>query len=371
MASQPTPWWKALQVRPEIVSAAGSIDDVQMSLADAVYATGPTRPAYADVSYYGQITHPTNQLVDLLAKLAIRVGGGEHDYVKAVALTRMNQGMGGGKSHALIGAYHMASSPAEFAKTDVGKLVWEHAKTITGTALPADLGAPVVVVLPADQLQPGVPKKELDGPYAKNLCERFLWRLFSGDANLFQRYQPYPNDKGKIKEALTAVGKPVLILIDEVMDYVGNGLDVAKDAQLTAADMGFLEALADCVNDVPNVASVVVMIDPEIDTTTKALSEQARARQTHLLKELDRNGRNTSVNEDTDFTAILRRRLFTSVPTAELTKATADAFQPVLKDSGWSKTFEAAGAAWLPNWAAEVDRSYPFHPQLVHLAEQE
>ena len=40
MAADVTPWWKALKIRQEILNASGQIDDVQMSLFQAVYGTG-------------------------------------------------------------------------------------------------------------------------------------------------------------------------------------------------------------------------------------------------------------------------------------------------------------------------------------------
>ena len=94
MATTVTPWWKALKIRQEIMSASGQIDDVQMSLFAAVHGTGASRPLYADATYYGEITHPTERLVDLLTEIAIRIGAGE-DYLKARAVTRLDQGMGG------------------------------------------------------------------------------------------------------------------------------------------------------------------------------------------------------------------------------------------------------------------------------------
>ena len=70
--------------------------------------------------------------------------------------------------------------------------------------------------------------QELDGP-ATSLYERFLWRLFSKDYTLYERYLPFFSDKSKIAEALKALNRPVLIIIDEVLDYVGNGLDGANN----------------------------------------------------------------------------------------------------------------------------------------------
>ena len=42
--SKPTPWWKALKLRQEILDASGQIDDVQMSLFQAVHGTGVGPP---------------------------------------------------------------------------------------------------------------------------------------------------------------------------------------------------------------------------------------------------------------------------------------------------------------------------------------
>ena len=361
-----TPWWQALKIREEIVSGSGQIDDVQMSLFQAAYGTGKSRPLYADASYYGDITHPTERLVSLLSEVAIRLGGGS-EYQKARAVTRLDQGMGGGKSHACIGAFHLASNPTSLRQTDLGTQLWAEVRRTLGKELPADLDGPHVVVLACDNMTPGAPVKEHDGP-AETLYERFLWRLFSRDYALFERYQPYYNDKSKIVEALTAINRPVLIVIDEIMDYVGHGLDASGKPDLAAADMGFLRALLDAANEVPNVALLVVMIASD----RMALSEAGEKRRDELNDLLVRNGTPATVTEAGDFAAILRRRLFDRMAPAELVGATAQAFAPVFKDKAWAKgVWDALGSAWLSSWEEEVSRCYPFHPMLVALAQEE
>src|SRR3954454_11495370 len=151
MTTSVTPWWKALKVRQEILNASGQIDDVQMSLFRAVYGIGSDKPPYADAAYYGDITHPTERLSDLLAEIAVRIGSGS-DYLKARAVTRLDQGMGGGKSHACIGAYHLAANPAALLGTELGQQVAKRAKAKTGKDLPVDLNQPHVVVLPCDNM---------------------------------------------------------------------------------------------------------------------------------------------------------------------------------------------------------------------------
>jgi Protein of unknown function (DUF499) len=362
-----TPWWESLKLRAEVLNSAGQIDDVQMSLFRAVYGTGALRPLYAEAAYYGDITYPTERLADLLAEVAIRLGGGQ-DYSKAQALRRLDQGMGGGKSHACIGAFHLGHNPTALAATDLGKAVFAKARSILGRDLPADLGRPQVVVLPCDNMTPGAPVQEHDGP-AITLYERFLWRLFSRDYALFERYQPFFNDKSKIVEALRAVNRPVLIVIDEIMDYCGNGLDGARNPNLAAQDMAFLRALFDVTNDVPNVATLVVMIGSD----TMALGTgAARERRVDLHSLLERNGTPATVTANADFAEILRRRLFDRPPVTEVVTATARAFARVLADKAWTRSvWDALNANWIKEFEAEVTRTYPFHPMLIALAEQE
>jgi hypothetical protein len=366
------PWWEALELRDEIRGASGVVDDVQASLYRVVYGTGAAKPLYAKTSYYGQITHPTSQLVDLLTKIAIRLGGGT-EYIGGAALTRLDQGMGGGKSHACIGAWHLATNPEALAREDLGREVLDQARAALGRDLPRDLNNPHVVVLSCDNMTPGVPDTEQDGPWAYNLYERFLWRLFDGLPDQFERYEnfkPHYANKAKIGEAIASLGRPVLIIIDEILNYVGDGLEGTGNPQLIAQDMAFLRALTETVRTVPNTSMLVVMINSEKDPTT--LRGDGESRRDDLQAYLRRNGATTSVNENADFSAILRRRLFAREPTAQVLAETAAKFQPILTHGNWkTKVFGILNASWTNRFADEAARNYPFHPQLMELAERE
>jgi hypothetical protein len=367
-----TPWWEALVLRQEIIDASGRVvDDVQASLYRVVYGTGAGRPPYADAAHYGKITHPTAQLVDLLTKIAIRLGGGSR-YDIGAALTRLDQGMGGGKSHACIGAWHLATNPEALAKEELGRAVFEQARSAIGEELPKDLNRPHAVVLSCDNMTPGAPVAEQDGPWAYNLYERFLWRLFAGMSDQRERYEGYRKhfaNKAKIGEAIASVGRPVLIIIDEVLNYVGDGLEGA-DSQLAGQDMAFLRALTETVKDIAHTSMIVVMIESEKDQTT--LQGAGESRRDDLQAYLRRNGLSASVNENADFAAILRRRLFTTQPQAQLMAEAAASYRPILEHGNWStKVVAALRAPWTTRFADEVARTYPFHPQLMHLAETE
>ncbi len=366
MTAKVTPWWETLAIRPEITRSSGSIDDVQMSLFQAVYGEGDDRPPYADASYYGKITHPSPQFIQLLANVAVRLAGGAN-YTAAPALWRLDQAMGGGKSHGLIGLYHLAANPQALSGTDVGKQALTEAASISGSALPADLNKPQVVVLSCDNMDPGKGVYDLDGP-AVTLHERFLWRLFGGDRALFDRYKDHNSNKSKIIDALKAVDRPVLILVDEIMDYIRH-LSVSSLHDLAVKDMAFLRALLDAVNDVAHVAMVVVMIASEKDNMD--LDAEGHSRRGELDQLLVRNGKPATINDNTDFAAILRRRLFESTPPAEVVAATSRVFANSMQGPWKTKVFDAVGTRWTREWEDEVARCYPFHPQLITLAEQE
>jgi len=361
-----TPWWEVLKLRDEVVHASGSIDDVQMSLFQAVHGTVSERPPYAEASYYGQITHPSPLFTELMAKVAVRLGGGQK-YARARALWRLDQAMGGGKSHGLIGLWHLAKNPTVLRTTDVGRAAFGKAAQSLDEQPPDDLTNPVVVVLACDNMTAGKGAAEFDGP-AQTLYERFLWRLFGGDNNLYLRYRDGYADKHRIVEALTAVGRPVLILVDEILDYVRQ-LSLTENADLAIKDMAFLRALLDSVNDVPHVAAVVVMIASEADTID--LDEAGQKRRQELDDLLIRNGETATINDNTDFAAILRRRLFDGVAPAEVLKATAAAFTSKMTGSWRTKVFDLVPATASPEFPEEVARCYPFHPQLMAMAEQE
>jgi hypothetical protein len=362
-----TPWWETIRLRAEITEASGGLDDVQMSLFNAVYGAAGEMPRYAKPGYYGEITFPSDNLVDLMAKVAVRLGAAGDLYTRAPALYRLDQGMGGGKSHGLVGLWHLAAHPRELAQTDIGRAALAAAAHIADGDLAPGLSDPQVVVLACDNMTAGQGDAVFDGP-AKTLHERFIWKLFGGDHALFKRYQPHYADKNKLAEALTAVGRPVLILVDEILNYVRQLSDSANH-DLCIRDMAFLQAIFDTVNDVPNIAMVVVMIDSEKDPM--ALDAIAQANRTEIEANLRRNGKQAPVTSNTDFAAILRRRLFENQAPAEVITATTAMFDAAVSDAWQRKVFAALRRTSRADFASEVARCYPFHPSLIALAEQE
>ena len=357
----PTPWWQVMKLRPEVVDGAGGVADVQMSLHDAVFGSAGRRSRYNDPLVYGAVTYPSGSLVDFMAQIAVRLGGSSA--TRARAVWRLDQAMGGGKSHALIGLWHLATRPLPLAETDLGSAVLEKTHEIAGPGAVADnLSRPHCVVMDCDNTSA---VQEVDGP-ARTLGERFLWRLFDPAYMKYEAYKDHTANKAKLAEALKDVGRPVLILIDEVMDHIRAVS--ARDDNEALLDMAFLRALLDVVNDVSNCALVLVMIASDKDRI--ALNARAAGCREELEDLIVRNARTTAVTSGGDFADIIRRRLFENPPPSEVVKATSDSYSQAASGAWDRKVFKGSGPV-APNFTEQVQRCYPFHPVLIALAEDE
>jgi hypothetical protein len=329
-----------------------------MSLHKAVYQTVDV--PYRKVDYYVDITQPTPNLVGFYARVARRLGTDSD----ATALFHLDQGMGGGKSHALVGLHHMAHNPDEFFATDLGAAVRTEAEQ-GGAAL--NLAGTTAVVLTADYFSPGR-TNEVFGP-ATTLFERFVWSLVDGDMDRYQRYVAGGPNKGTLQQALTDARRPVLILLDELMDYVLQ-LSDATNVEGMPNEKAFLNALMDACDDVPRVAFIVVMIRSELDERGyPPLAEDFRS---YVSERLVRNGTTVAVTEAQDFASIIQRRLFETPKGALPADAIAKAVT-VAGAAGWQdKVLDKLGPnRGLAGFDERVAASYPFHPDLMRLVREE
>lgn len=351
-------WADVLQLRPEVTGDGGSVDELQMSLHKAVYQT--VSVPYRDVGYYAEITQPTPRFIQFFARVARRLGGGH----EARALFHLDQGMGGGKSHALVGLYHMAAHAEEFFATSLGQQVQDVAQA-GGDEI--NLSNARVITLTADYFSPGR-STETFGP-ARTLFERLLWSLTDGDRDRYDRYTAMGVNKATLQEALLDAGGPVLILLDELMYYVQELADESTIGTMPM-EQAFIDALMDACDDVPNVVFVLVMIRSDYDEA--GYHPQAEAFRDHITRQRERNGETVAVTESQDFAAIIRRRLFKNsdvpVPAQELASAYESAAEGAWASSVLDKLGPGRGFAGL---ADRIEASYPFHPDLMRLVSDE
>lgn len=355
-------WTNVLTLRDEVRLTDGSVGELQMSLAKAVYQTVPV--PYARCEYYTDITQPTPLLVGFLGRVARRLGV---QGVEAQACFHLDQGMGGGKSHALVGIWHMINSPETFFASDLGQAVAAEA-TVGGHSI--DLGQVAPIVLIGDSMSPGKSDPRF-GP-ATDLFGRFLWLLFDGSSDRMGRWQHYMGlgaNKATLQAAFAEIARPVLIVIDELMDYAMALTDQSAIGGLPG-EQAFLNALADAVDDQPQVGLIVVMIRSDEDQA--GYHPAAEDMREYLAARLRRNGETVTVTEPADFAQIIRRRLFTRADVAAAARTVADAYVAAADEPWATQVYGKLGSGrTLSQLADRIAETYPFHPDLFELVSKE
>ena len=186
MATAQVPHWTdVLQLRDEVQASDGGVGELQMSLHKAVTKPATPLPAGRLLRRHHR-THSEPPWV-LQPGRPPSAGGAE-----ATALYHLDQGMGGGKSHALVGLYHTAGTPKRSsAPTSAGRSrTGKPPVTPSRPNRPASSPSPPTTSHPARCL-------ETFG-FATDLFGRFLWALFDGDRDLYDTYSAKKANKATL-----------------------------------------------------------------------------------------------------------------------------------------------------------------------------
>lgn len=358
----PAHWTDVLTLREEVRQTDGSVGELQMSLAKAVYQTVPV--PYSRCDYYTDITQPTPLLVGFLARVVRRLGVARLD---THACFHLDQGMGGGKSHALVGIWHMVHTPEAFFRSELGQVVAAEAGA-GGHTVELDNVVPVVLI--GDSMSPGRTDPRF-GP-ATDLFGRMVWLAFDGHADRMDRWQHYTTrgaNKATLQEMFAELSKPVLIVIDELMDYA-MALTNQDAIGGLPGEQAFLSALADAVDDQPQVALIVVMISSDADEA--GYHPAAEELREYFGARLRRNGETVTVTGPADFAQIIRRRLFNRADVTAAAAAVANQLVASI-DGPWNdNVFAKLGSGrGVPRLPERVGETYPFHPDLFELVAKE
>ena len=278
-------------------------------------------------------TYITQGMRDLVAEGIARLAG-----ASSQAVFHLKQAMGGGKTHLLVG-FGLLAKHAGLRKVYCAGMA--HADGFAGADIAAFNG--------------------------RNNPAHFFWGEIAnqlGKGEQFRRFWSSGPDAPDESDWLQLFdsNKPTLILLDEMPPYfhylatrpVGNGT-VADIA--TRAFANLLTAAGKKKDVCIVVSDLAAAYDTGGTLINKALAD-ARS-------ELGRQERNiTPVDLAADeIYAILRKRLFTSLPDKNEIEDIADAYGRKLEEAARSKTASRGAEAI----ADEIVATYPFHPRLKNV----
>jgi len=289
----------------DILAGRLTMDVFAADLWEVSQRRGPDE--YKDAATFFGKTYMTQGLQNLLGVVEKRLRGEGGDPV-----IQIQTPFGGGKTHALIAMYHKA------AEWDAKRIV------VVGTSLSTE-----------------------ETPWA--LMEK---QLTGKAAKLAGRVAP---GKEKIRELL-GQNQPVLILMDEVLEYVTKAAGVrVVDSTLAAQTMAFMQELSEVAGTLDRV-SVVITLPSSI---TEHYDEAAEMLFRQLQKVVGRVEKiYTPVQED-EITKIIRRRLFSYVKENEA-REIAGEFVSYAEREG------ILPVGMLPSeYRDRFIDSYPFMPEVV------
>jgi hypothetical protein len=327
-------------------------------------------PIYGDPTEFFNLTYPTAGLQDLLTRTfgrltGAKVPGAEH------GLIRSETSFGGGKTHGLMAVYHLARGARPL---NVGEFV--------DPALLPDTCRVAGIV--ADTLDPlngletnGVRTHTLWGEMAAQLGPDAYEALRQSDE---ERTAP-----GKVVLAEAIGNTPTVVIIDEIAQHLRQLTSSGNEdtRRLAKAVPVFLKNLLEVAASTPTLVVIITLATrqdaygDETEELTAALAAaeadaeaaEAAGEAGSVVARFTQGGSIIKPAEDTEIAEILKRRLFASIDPAAATAA-ADAYRAFYDQLIANGEQLTGGAEQTGTYAAAIEASYPFHPELVRVLDQ-
>ncbi len=335
------PWYKVVTPRREVREGRSfSPDEFAIALEQVVAGTAPLD--YREPAQFFSRTCFTRALKDHAGMVLRRLAGGTRN--TSPVLTLVTQ-FGGGKTHTLTALYHLASVGARAASLPgVSNLL-----AAAGVSKPPSARVGVFVGNAWD------PSEGRETPWID------LARQLAGErgvAALGTAAKTTPPGTEAIAKVFAAAEAPVLLLFDEVLNFVNRHRDRAESFH------AFIQNLTVAVTGVAGASAVISLPRRQVEMT-----DWDRQWQDRITKVVRRVARDLIANDEAEIGDVVRRRLFEDLGAERIrrrvSKAYADwCFERTARlPSEWmavdSATTEAKAREFL---RSRFEACYPFHP---------
>jgi hypothetical protein len=343
------PWYKIVTPREDLREGrpldssefAVHLDHVRENRAPTVYQN--------PVEFFER-TYMTKNLSALASEVLRRLNGIK---VETSAVFNLSTQFGGGKTHSLLALYHLAGA----GRTSKS---WRGISSLLGRAGVDEVPQAATAVFVGTEFDSLVGRGGADGtPVRKTPWGEVAWQLLGTDGLglVAEHERTATAPGGDVVAKMLPEDRPVLILLDELMNYVSRNRRSGLAAQLYT----FLHNLSETARSRDNVVLAVSIPASEMEMNAEDEADHGRYK-----KMLDRLGKAVVMSDETETSEIIRRRLF------EWGGLSADALKTTRAYAEWVQVHRHQVPSWFPvDTAGEAfAASYPFHPSVISVFER-
>jgi hypothetical protein len=353
-----SPWYRVAVPREDLRERR-PLDAAQFAVHLDRVREGNAPPEYVDPARFLGRTYLTEGLRRFGGEVLRRLAG-EREGSNAVL--NLVTGFGGGKTHALTLLYHLATlGPAAQGLLGVGELL--------DSARLERMPEPAAVAVFVGTDWDVVAGREADSEALRRTpWGEIAWQLSrqAGDPALFESVRE--QDEARVrpgKEVIRQflpIDRPVLILMDEVMNFMTGARGVrVEDSTLASQFYEFVHNLTEEADSRDHLSVVVSL--PKSEGEMSAEDEADFNRLENVTK---RVATPYVLAKDLEIPEIVRRRLFESTGDEGEIETVATTF------AGWVRGHKDLIPGWFPIDRAEefFRASYPFHPTVLSVFER-
>ena len=335
------PWHRVVTLRKEVREGRSfSPDEFAIALEQVVDGTAPDD--YRDANQFFARTCFTRALSDHIGMVLRRLTG---ETARTAPVVTMVTQFGGGKTHTLTALYHLAKAGDEAGKLPgVGDLLQTAG---VAKAPPARVG-----VFVGNAWDPG------EGEETPWIA---LARQLAGDdgvAALGTAARSTPPGTDAIARMFAAANGPVLLLFDEVLNFVNRHRSMAEQFH------AFIQNLTVAVPRTTHAAAVISLPRSQVEMTSWDQEWQEK-----ITKVVRRVAQDLIANDEEEIGEVVRRRLFEDLGAERIRKRVAKRYaQWCFEHSAflppeWTSVDTASSSSKAKERIEErFLASYPFHP---------
>ena len=335
-------------ITPHDDVAAGRFNQAEFAADLWEVANGGAEAEYGDPHAFFARTFMTTGLQDLLVGAARRLAGSGGDPV-----IELQTNFGGGKTHSMIGLYHLASGVPASELPGVGDVL-----ATEGVSLPPKIARAVLV---GQKISPSAPEEVEPGVLLHTLWGRLAYQIGGREGYELVRIDDEngTNPGDKLKTLFQRFG-PCVVLIDEWVAYARQLRDGSDrlaggdfDTQFT-----FAQALTDNATAAGNTVVVVSIPSSDIEVG----GERGQAALAKLKNVVTRQAKQWQPASENESFEIVRRRLFDPITDdkARIRDGIIEAFIDMYRQ----RPGEFPAGCSEADYRRRMQLSYPLHPEL-------